>query len=227
MTRTFLGPPGSSGPRRLDVRLGARYRRLRRVVLARRRLLAALAAGAATLIGLQAAAAPPAPTTRVVTAAHDLAAGTVLSAADLATVEFAPGSVPDGVVDVTQAVGRTTVGPVRTGEPITDARLLGRSLLTGYPGMVAVPVRIGDPGAVALLRVGDRVDVLAGDPQGRAPAEVVAADALILALPAARRAPAVPGPSSGGLVVLAVPEQTARVLAGRGPSAILSVVIRS
>jgi hypothetical protein len=56
---------------------------------------------------------------------------------------------------------------------------------------------------------------------------VLAADARILAIPEDRRSSALPGPYSGGLVVLAVPEQTARVLAGSEPSAILSVVIRS
>ena len=211
--------PTSSSPRVLA------YRRLRRVGLARRRLLAALAAASAAAIGLQAAASPPPPTTPVLTAARDLVAGSVVTASDLRTAEYLPSSVPDGALDATHAIGRTTVGPVRAGEPITDARLLDRSLLTGYPGLVAVPVRIGDPGAVALLRVGDRVDVLAADPQGRSPAELVAADARIVAIPHETDQGQVPGPLSGGLVVLAVPPQTAPTLAGRAPSAFLSVVI--
>ncbi len=207
------------------------YRRFRRVVLARRRLLAALAAAGATACALQAAASPPPATTPVLTAAHDLGAGTVLSTADLRVVGYAPASVPDGVLDAGRAIGRTTVGALRAGEPITDARLLGPELLTGHPDLVAVPTRIGDPGALGLLRVGDRVDVLAADPQGRTPAEEVARDALVLAIPQPvgdRAGQAlVPGPMSGGLVVLGVPARTAEVLAGRGPSAFLSVVLRS
>jgi Flp pilus assembly protein CpaB len=162
----------------------------------------------------------------VLTAAHDLAPGTVLTAADLRRVGFAPGTVPAGVVDAQQALGRTTVGPVREGEPITDARLLGAGLLDGRPGLVAVPVRIGDPGAVGLLRVGDRIDVLAADPQARSPAELVATGALVLAIPRTG-SDRVPGPLSGALVVLAVPEQTARVLAAAGVSSFLSVLLRA
>lgn len=207
-------------------RLARARRRLRRAVLTHRRLIAALAAASAAAIALQATAAPAAPTTPVLTAAHDLAAGTVLTPDDVRPVGFAPGTVPAGVVQAAQAVGRTTVGPVREGEPITDARLLDAGLLDRLPGLVAVPVRIGDPGAVALLRVGDRVDVLAADPQGRSPAQVVATGALVLDIPHASR-DQVPGPLSGALIVLAVPEQTAMLLASRGPSAILTVLIRS
>lgn len=202
------------------------HRRLRRAVLSHRRLLAALAAASAAAIALQAAAAPPPATTPVLTAAHDLAPGTALTADDLREVGFAPGTVPAGVVGPEEALGRTTVGPVREGEPITDARLLDAGLLEGLPGLVAAPVRIGDPGAVGLLRVGDRVDVLAADPQGRSPARVVATGALILAVPRARP-DRVPGPLSGALVVLAVPEQTARALATAGVSSILSVLVRA
>jgi Flp pilus assembly protein CpaB len=216
----------SSGPSRLTSGPpGAAYRRLRRAVLARRRLLAALAAAAATAIALQAAASPAPPTTPVLTAAHDLLAGSVITAADLRTAAYLPGSVPDGALDAAHVLGRTTVGPVRAGEPITDARLLDRSLLTGYPGLVAVPVRIGDPGTVALLRVGDRVDVLAADPQGRSPAELVAENAHVVVIPQETQQSQLPGPLSGGLVVLAVPPETARTIAGRAPTAFLSVII--
>jgi Flp pilus assembly protein CpaB len=206
--------------------LAVAHRRLRRALLTHRRLLAALAAAATAAIALQAAAAPPPHTAPVLTAAHDLAPGTVLTAADLRRVGFAPGTVPSGVVDARRALGRTTVGPVREGEPITDARLLGAGLLDGRPGLVAVPVRIGDPGAVGLLRVGDRIDVLAADPQGRSPAQLVATDALVLAIPRTG-SDRVPGPLSGALVVLAVPEQTARALATAGVSSFLSVLIRA
>jgi Flp pilus assembly protein CpaB len=206
--------------------LAAAHRRLRRAVLTHRRLLAALAAASAAAIALQAAGAPPPETTPVHTAAHDHAPGPVLTAADLRRVGFAPGTVPAGVVDAQQALGRTTVGPVREGEPITDARLLGAGLLDGRPGLVAVPVRIGDPGAVGLLRVGDRIDVLAADPQARSPAELVATGALVLAIPRTV-SDRVPGPLSGALVVLAVPEQTARVLAAAGVSSFLSVLLRA
>jgi Flp pilus assembly protein CpaB len=200
--------------------LATARRRVRRVLRRRRRLLAALLTAAAVLVGLQAAAPATAPGTPVLVAADDLPAGTVLAPHHLAWTEFTPDSVPAGVVrHVADAVGRTATGPVRAGEPITDVRLLAGSLLAGHAGRVAVPVRIGDPGAVELLRVGDTVDVLAAGGEG--PAVTVARDAAVLALPRARETLT----ASGGLVVLAVPEDTARDLAGAGVDGYLSVVL--
>lgn len=210
-------------------RLAPIYRRTRRAVLARRRLLAAGAAAGAVAAGLQAVTAPPPPRTLVLTAAHDLAAGSVLRPSDLARVAFSPDSVPDGVLaSSAAAVGRTVSSPVRAGEPLTDVRLLGASLLDGYPGLVAAPVRIVDPGAVRLLRVGDRVDVLAADPQ-TGEAFTVAAAVRVIALPGSPGQGAgtglADGMVSGGLVVLAVPEATATRLAGASVDSALSVVI--
>lgn len=198
-------------------------RRLRRLVLARRRLLAAVCAGLAVATALQANAAPPEPRTRVLTAARDLPPGTVVAATDLAPVDFAPDSVPEGVVARGEAVGRVTVGPVRAGEPLTDARLLGGSLLAAYPAAVAAPVRIGDAASVDLLRVGDRVSILAADPQGDAPAVTVAEDVPVIGIPARRRTD--PSLGSGALVLVAVDAATARALAGAGARMLVSVVL--
>lgn len=200
-------------------------RTLRRSVLAHRRPLAALCAALAVGAAVSAQAAPPPPRVRVLVAAHDLASGAVLGRADLTTRAFAPGSVPTGVLPAAgAALGRTTAAPVRAGEPLTDVRLLSRGLLAGYPGTVAAPVRIGDPAAVRLLRVGDRVDVLAADPQGSGPATLVAPDAPVVALPA-RSSEQGSDLVSGALVVLAVPDGTARQLAGAAVTSLLSVTI--
>lgn len=205
-------------------RLTLLRRRVRRSVLARRRPLAALSAAAAVAAGLQAAAAPPAEKTLVLTAARDLPSGTVLVPGDLEAVPFAPDTVPSGVVaSRSAAVGRTTAGPVRAGEPITDVRMVSGSLLTAFPGRVATPVRIGDPAAVALLEVGDRVDVLAADPQGRTEAVVVAEDTPVIAIPRSAKSPSVATP--GALVVLATSEETARRLATASVARYLSVVL--
>jgi Flp pilus assembly protein CpaB len=198
-------------------------RRLRRLVLARRRLLAAACAGLAVATALQANAAPPEPRTPVLTAARDLPPGTVLAATDLVPVDFAPESVPVGVVARGEAVGRVTVGPVRAGEPLTDARLLGGSLLAAYPAAVAAPVRIGDAASVDLLRVGDRVSILAADPQADVPAVTVAEDVPVIGIPARRRTD--PSLGSGALVLVAVDAATARALAGASAHMLVSVVL--
>lgn len=198
-------------------------RRLRRTVLRHRRPLAGLLAGLAVATAVQASAAPPEHTVPVLVAARDLAPGTTLDAADLTTRGFRPGSVPDGVVRPRTAVGRRLVGPVRAGEPLTDVRLLDDALLARYPGASAVPVRLGDADAAALLRVGDRVTLLAADPRSTGPAVAVAQDAPVLALPPNGRGP---GDLTGGaLVVLALDAGTARVVAGAASRAFLSAAV--
>lgn len=198
------------------------YRRLRRAVLARRRLIAAVCAALAAALAVRANAAPPPATVTVPVAAHDIAAGVPVRPEDLTTRQFDPGTVPAGLVAAAAAVGRTTVGPVRMGEPLTDVRLLTGSVLDGYPGMVAAPVRIGDPGVVELLRVGDRVDVLAADPQAGS-AQVLLTDAVVIAIP--HPDDTAPTLTTGALVVLAVPEQSAARVAAAGVSSFLSVVL--
>ncbi len=199
-------------------------RRIRRAVLARRRVLAAVFAALAVATALRANAEPPPPRVPVLVASQDIPAGSTLTAEDVATARFAPGTVPDGVVEsAPDAVGRTTVGPVRAGEPLTDVRLLGTGLLSRYPGSVAAPVRLGDRATVDLLRVGDRIDILAADPSGSGPAVLAASDVPVLAVPPARDAGA--GLTRGGLILVAVSDETARTLAGHAVTSFLSAVI--
>lgn len=204
-------------------RLRLLVRRLHRTFLARRRPFAALFAALAVAAALQAHRAPPPEVEHVLTAARDLPAGAALAPTDLALAGFPPGSVPDGVVSRRQALGQRTVGPIRAGEPLTDVRILGAGLIDRFPGMVAAPVRIGDAASVALLRVGDRISVLAADPQGAGDAVTVAENATVIAVPPRQTNDA--GLSSGALVVLAVPPETGRRLAGAGVSAFLSLLI--
>lgn len=176
------------------------------------------------LAGVRAYAAPPPPTVEVLTAAHDIAPGATVAPDDLVRRPFPPDAVPDGLVrSAGEAVGRTTTGPIRAGEPLTEVRLLTDDLLAHHPGTVAAPVRIGDPGAVRLLRVGDRISLYAADPQGeREPVEAATA-VPVIALPRARDEGV--DSVSGALVVVAVPPATARTLAGLGVSSFLSAVL--
>jgi Flp pilus assembly protein CpaB len=184
-----------------DRRLARIFRRVRRLVLARRRLLAALLTGVAVASGVQAATAPPPSSVGVLTAARDLPAGAVLGSNDLVTVDFVPGSVPTGMPR--EAIGRTLAAPVRRGEPITDVRLLGPALTAGDPELTAVPVRLPDAGMVRLLEVGDRIDLIATDPQGSG-ASVVATGVPVLALPPVSAEGGDASGQPGGLVVVGV-----------------------
>jgi hypothetical protein len=130
----------------------------------RRRVVAAVLVAVAALIVAAGLRAPPPPTVGVLAAAHDLAGGAALGAADVVTVRLPPAAVPDGALRG-RAAGRRTAGPLRRGEPLTDARLLGPGLLAGYPpGTVAAPVRVADADVGALLQSGDHVDILAAAP---------------------------------------------------------------
>lgn len=218
--------PTPQAPQPLSRRVGARWRRARRLVLARRRLLAALLAGVAVLTGVRAASLPPVDTTTVLVAARDLAGGATLTPEDLTTVDLPQGAVPAGAVAAAGDVeGRTLAAPVRRGEPLTDVRLLAPGILAGYPGTVAAPVRVADPAAVRLLSVGDRIDLVAVSPEGGA-ATVVADSVPVVAVPGRPAAgSAEDGLVGGALVVVAVPEDRALALAEASVRAVISVVL--
>jgi Flp pilus assembly protein CpaB len=193
------------------------------VVLARRRPLAALCAAAAVLAGLHAVRPPPGPTVTVEVAAHDLSSGTVLTGADLTSRRYPAGLAPVG--SVPDAVGRTVAAPVRAGEPVTDVRLVTPSLLEGYPGRVAVPVRIADAAAVSLLRSGDQVDLVAADPR-RGTASSVAVGVAVLAIPPPEAGQTTGSAAlTGRLVVIAAAPSDVDRIAGAAATDLLSVVI--
>ncbi|GAA1957933.1 SAF domain-containing protein [Nocardioides panacihumi] len=188
--------------------------RVRRRLLGHRRLLAGLLTAGAVAGGLR-VVAPAAPETVAMTvAAHDLAAGQTLTAADVTTAHVPPASVPDGAA--TPATGATLAGPLRRGEPITDARLVGPSLTIAHPGLVALPVRLPDGAMAGLLDAGDRIDLYAvasaggevADAPGTAGgASRVAAGVLVLAVPPTKAAGnSVTTGLSGRLILIGLPD---------------------
>lgn len=194
-----------------------RIRRPRRPVHAARQVLAVVLVLAALVMGLRPGPAPvQAPATvPVVVAAAELAANAVLTAADVAVARYPPELRPAGAVaDPAAVTGRPLAGPVRTGEPLTDADLGASGPADRLDlGQVAAPVRLADLTVSALVRPGDRVDVLATAP-GALRAEVVAAGAEVLALP---------GAGDSGLLLLAVDGDTATRLAAAAASATLTL----
>ena len=186
-----------------------------------------LAAGAIVLALRPSPALPADPrpaTVGVTVAASDLPAGTVLSRAQLTVAQLPPAVVPAGTAPgPAPLVGRVLAGSVRAGEPLTDVRLVGTGLTRLLPeGQVAAPIRLADLAVAALVHTGDRVDVLA-TPHDAARADVVAADALVLATDGRPRDPSAdPG---GGLLLLAVDGATAGRLAAAAASATLTVTL--
>jgi Flp pilus assembly protein CpaB len=220
-----------------------------RLFVARHRPLLVAVAVVVLLLSLRNALAPSAAaTTQVVVAARDLAAGEALDAGDLRVVDW-PAHLAPPVADVVDALdafsGRVPATAIQAGEAVTDARLLGPGLLTGQPaGTVAVPLRLADPAAAAVVAVGDRVDVIAGsaaDPAfgdaGPPTADVVAYDVLVIAVPA-RGGDASSGgfgaltggaadTDAAGMLVVAAERSDAVRLAGAQAGQALSVAVRA
>lgn len=190
-------------------------RDLVRAVGARRRLLASLAAAATVYFTLSALSPEPPGTTAVLAAAHDLPGGAPLTARDVRTVRLPRDALPSGLV--TRLDDRVLAGPVRAGEPLTDARFVAPDLVRRLPGeSVAYPVRIEDAEVAGLFRTGDRVDVLAAGGTGAA---VVARSARILSLPPPTDT------ARGALLVLGVGRETAGRIAAAAVNNRLAVVL--
>lgn len=196
---------------------------VQRLARRHRSLVAGLLAAAAVLAALPVLAPPAGRVVTVLTAAHDLTPGTPLSRQDLTMVALPAQLVPDGALDDPgAAVGRAVTGAVRRGEPLTDVRLLGSGLLR-TAGLVAAPVRLADTATAALLRAGDRVDVLAAPTAADAPATsavTVARAVQVLAVPGGDDAS-----TDGGLVVVAATPSVAARLAAAAVGARLSVTV--
>lgn len=180
-------------------------RAVRRRLLLHRRLVAALLVGVAAYATLQ-VLRPPAPATvPVLISAADLPAGTTLTADNVVQVRRDHETVPDGRLDA--AIGRVLAAPVRRGEALTDARVVGSGLTRAAPGSVALSVRIADAPALDLVRVGDAIDVIAVPATGvegtSNQSRVLLRGAMVLALPT--EAPSSVGGEVSRVVTLEVP----------------------
>ena len=190
-----------------------------------RGLLAGGLAAAAVATSLGVLAPAPAETITVLSAVRDLSGGSLLTAADLRPLAVPLEAVPTGVLTAAP-LGRLLAGPVRRGEILTDARLVGTGLLRGQSaGLRAVSLRNADPATAAVVRPGDHVDVLAAATTeatglGQA-ALVVAEDLTVLAVPVLAD-----DSGEGALLVVAVRPETAARLAGAAIAKRLSAVIR-
>jgi pilus assembly protein CpaB len=136
-----------------------------------------LAAGCSLLVyrilGHSMAASHATRTTKIIAAAADIKLGSVLTPADLTTIEIA-GALPKGaILKPDGAIGRGVMTDLYQGEPILDSRLAplgsGGGLAANIkPGMRACAVKVDEVvGVAGFVTPGMRVDVLAsGDPPG-------------------------------------------------------------
>jgi Flp pilus assembly protein CpaB len=160
-------------------------------------------------------------TVPMLVAARALAPGTDLSAADVRVVRAPPDLLADSAFrDSTPALGRILAGAAIEGEPITETRLVGPSLIG--PGSAAVPVRLSDPMVADLVRPGARVDVVSTD---RRPGEavVLARDATVVTVRAEDRAH---GREKGSLLLIALPRESATRVAAISLERPVTVTLR-
>jgi pilus assembly protein CpaB len=206
-------------------RLKVAFSRFARTVGWHRRLLAAGLAAGAVALAVQAAEPAPERTVPVVAAAGELRGGITLIREDLRLVDLPSDVVPAGALGSIDAViGQVLSGPVRAGEPLTDARLFGPGLLTGWgDDLVATAVRVADPGVVLLLRPGDRIDVYSTPGSGLGAAAVIAAAVPVLAIPEPADEAVI---AEGALLVVGTTARQAASLAEAAVTSRLSVVLR-
>lgn len=192
----------------------------RRFLDRRRRTLAAalVCVGAGTAV--YQLTPPSAAMATVAVAARDLPAGATISSGDVRSARLPAETVPrHAESDPGQLVGQRLAGPLRGGEVLTDAALVGPGLLAGTsPGTAAVPVRMADPASLQLLSPGQLVDLVLSAESGATgtPGTTLASRVPVLWTPQAGSSGAAgawfgPQDADGLLVVGASPEQALRI----------------
>jgi Flp pilus assembly protein CpaB len=150
-----------------------------------RRLAAALLLCAAAAITVHQLTPAPVYTETALAAARDIPAGAAVSSADLASVQVPPGMIASGFLkEPGEAAGKQLAAPLRKGQLLTDAQLLGPGLLAGTPpGSAAVPLRMADPSSIQLVSPGQLVNVVLTSANGfdqQEPPEVLASGVPVL-----------------------------------------------
>jgi Flp pilus assembly protein CpaB len=216
------GPAARTNRRNAVARTGrSRTGRLSGWLNRNRRLAVALLLCGAAGIAVHQLTPAPAHTVSALAAARDLPAGTTLGSTDLAAVNVLPSMLAAGTF--TEAIGlngKQLAGPLRKGQLLTDAQLVGPGLLTGAPpGSGAVPLRMADPSSIRLVSPGQLVNVVltSGSGYEQKAASKVLATAVPVLWTSAQEGQSGQWLSSGdsdGLMVVAATPAQASALAG-------------
>ena len=148
----------------------------------------------------------------VVVATHDLSPGAALARSDLTIVVLPDGLAPDGsFADAEPLVGQPLSVGLTRGTPITTAALTASSLANRDAGEMLVPFRVHDADVARLLRIGDRLTIVATTVEGTA--VTVAEHLRVAQLPSAASGGLTGGTSSGALIVVSAPRDVAQQVA--------------
>ena len=186
-----------------------------------RRKLAAICAAVTVFATLSILKPPPPPSVMLVTARHDIAAGARLRARDLIEVRYPRALAPERSVEaVADAIGRFATAGLARGTPLTAFSLSGAVWTQLAPTRAAVPVRLQDGAVADLLRPGQHVRLASIDPRAPSEADLLVADAVVLAVPAPDRGTST---TTGRLVVFEVPAGRANLVTSSAVSRYLTV----
>ena len=207
--------PRSPNPNSLNPTLPERLSTALRPDFARTVLARRIAAGLLVVLAAASALRPdPAGTyVDVAVAATDLRPGTALRVEDAELQKRSVATLPDGALTNLDAlVGSTLAGPARSGEILTDARVLGSRLagMSAGPDARMVPLHLADVAVLDVIRPGDVVDVL-GAPAAEAGARprMLATGAVVILVSAAAA-----GHGADRVVLVALPAAAATAVAG-------------
>ncbi|AXJ08208.1 SAF domain-containing protein [Arthrobacter sp. PM3] len=213
--------PPHSRPLSRRPRRGNRRHRLRAWLDRNRRLIAALLLCVAAGVTVQQLTPAPAQTVAAFAAAADLPAGKTVEPGDVSRISVPPGLVPSGSPAGEAAfVGKQLAAPLRAGQLLTDAQILGPGLLAGSPpGSAAVPLRMADPASIQLVSPGQLINVvLTGGNGFEQPGEsrILAESVPVLWTSGHGGSPGpwLAGADTDGLIVVAAGPGQARDLAG-------------
>ncbi len=155
----------------------------------------------------------PLETIPTVVAVADISTGQVVGSGDVEVVAWPSDSRPPPAArDPAAIVGRRAAAAMRTGEPLTEQRVIGSSLLaiTG-PESVALALPSEPLSASGLVRPGDRVDVVGSD--AGVPRTLVTAAPVLSVSPDAGTVIAVPARAAATVVAAIAADAIALVLA--------------
>ncbi len=168
----------------------------------------------------------------VVVAAHPLKSGTVIAAADVATIQWPGAHTPKGTFESTdQVIGQTVFDAIGAEELVSETHLASKQSGggSGVPaGMRAVSIHVTDSNSVvAMLRTGQKVDVqvVLGKTGAETTVRTALEDLQVLAVNAAPEGTS-QGPILPSVTLLAGPAQ-ADVLAAADSGARVRLTLRN
>lgn len=160
--------------------------------------------------------APPA-TVPTVVATADVPAGGVVSDTDVQVVGWPAQSRPaPAASSVDMIVGRRASAPIRAGEPLTELRVVGQSLLAdGGPDRVAIALTEDPLASSGLIRPGDLVNLVGQTDAG--PRTLVTAAQVLTLRDGVGAVLAVPGSAAAAVAQAAATDSIAMVLLSEHP----------